>query len=114
MGIFETATEGTESRRAGAAGLPDEGQLPARVRARADCGRLSGRRLVSLRDGRFVRRANPYPREVIRAPGEELWIRSFVRFEQDGKKFLAAASSVSNSPSGGLAVTNLFDIVFSP
>src|ERR1035437_2966660 len=67
VGIFEAALEGVESRRPGAAGLPDEGELPSRVRARADCGRLSRRRLVSLvragsagahHSGTFDRRKN--------------------------------------------------------
>jgi hypothetical protein len=54
VGIFETEVEGIRFGRRGAAGLSDEGELPARVRARADCGRLSRRRLVSLvRAGSF-------------------------------------------------------------
>ena len=48
VGIFEAALEGTESGRAGPVGLSHEGQLPARVRWRADCRRLSRRHLVSL------------------------------------------------------------------
>jgi len=46
-GIFETTAGGIKSRRRGAAGLSDEGELPARLRARAGCRRLSRRRLVS-------------------------------------------------------------------
>src|SRR5271155_3034235 len=54
VGIFETAAEGIKFGWRGAAGLPDEGELPARVRARADSRRLSRRRVVSrLHAGSF-------------------------------------------------------------
>ena len=54
VGIFEAAVEGIRFSWRGAAGLSDEGELPARVRARADCRRLSRRRVVSLvRAGSF-------------------------------------------------------------
>ena len=48
VGIFEAAAQGIGSRRPGTAGLSHQGQLPARVYARAGRGRLSRRRLVSL------------------------------------------------------------------
>src|SRR5476651_2347838 len=54
VGIFEAAVEGIKPRWRGAAGLPDEGELPACVRARAGGGGLSRRRVVSLvRAGSF-------------------------------------------------------------
>src|SRR5471030_2145022 len=54
VGIFEAAVEGIKSRRRGAAGFSDEGELPARVRARAGGGGLSRRRVVSrLHAGSF-------------------------------------------------------------
>jgi hypothetical protein len=48
VGVFETAIEGIESGRAESAGLSDQGQLPARLPERADCGGLSRRCLVSF------------------------------------------------------------------
>src|SRR5258708_7821427 len=48
MGIFETASEGTQIGRPAAAGLSKQGQLPARVRPWTHCRGLSGSSLVSL------------------------------------------------------------------
>jgi hypothetical protein len=54
VGIFEAAVEGIKFGWRGAAGLSHEGELPARVRARAGGGGLSRRRLVSrLHAGSF-------------------------------------------------------------
>ena len=48
MGISEEAAKGIEVDRARTPGLSNQGQLPASVRSRADCGRLPGGRLVSF------------------------------------------------------------------
>ena len=46
LGVFEAAVEGIGIDRPGATGLSHQGQLPARLRVRPDCGHLPRRRLV--------------------------------------------------------------------
>jgi predicted Zn-dependent protease len=44
--------------------------------------------IVTVENGRFVRTANPHPREVIRAPGEEVWVTVYSRFMQAGQEYM--------------------------
>lgn len=42
--------------------------------------------------GKFVRHDNPRPREVINAPGEEVWVTVWARHGKDGAEYLGEAS----------------------
>lgn len=42
--------------------------------------------------GRFVRQPNPHPREVIHAPGEELWLSVWSRHSRDGNDHMGEAT----------------------
>ena len=52
--------------------------------------RLPG--IYTAADGKFVRHDNPWPREVINAPGEEVWVTVWARHSKDGAEYLGEAS----------------------
>ena len=51
--------------------------------------RLPG--IYTVENDRFVRHANPYPREVINAPGEEVWVTVYCRSNKDGVEQMGEA-----------------------
>jgi predicted Zn-dependent protease len=51
--------------------------------------RLPG--IYTTRDGQFVRHPNPFPREVINAPGEETWVTVYGRHEENGTEYMGEA-----------------------
>lgn len=52
--------------------------------------RLPG--IYTAEDGKFIRHPNPWPREVINAPGEEVWITVWARHTKDGAEYMGEAS----------------------
>jgi predicted Zn-dependent protease len=51
--------------------------------------RLPG--IYTTRNGQFVRHANPFPREVINAPGEEVWVTVYGRHAENGTEYMGEA-----------------------
>ncbi|MBM3331323.1 hypothetical protein FJY68_05645 [candidate division WOR-3 bacterium] len=51
--------------------------------------RLPG--IYTTREGKFVRQPNPHPREVITAPGEEVWVTVYGRHQADGNEYMGEA-----------------------
>jgi predicted Zn-dependent protease len=51
--------------------------------------RLPG--IYATREGKLVRQQNPHPREVINAPGEEVWVTVYCRHTADGKDYIGEA-----------------------
>lgn len=51
--------------------------------------RLPG--IYTTENGRFIRHANPHPREVINAPGEEVWVTVYCRHTHDGVEQMGEA-----------------------
>ena len=51
--------------------------------------RLPG--IYTVKDGKFVRHPNPDPREVINAPGEEVWVTVYGRHTADGIEYMGEA-----------------------
>ena len=51
--------------------------------------RLPG--IYTVENGRFIRHANPHPREVINAPGEEVWVTVYCRHTKDGVEQMGEA-----------------------
>lgn len=53
--------------------------------------RLPG--IYTVQDGRFVKHPHPHPREVIYAPGEELWLTVYSRHTSAGNEYMGEAKS---------------------
>jgi predicted Zn-dependent protease len=51
--------------------------------------RLPG--IYTVSEGRFVRHPNPFPREVINAPSEEVWVTVYGRHQTDGVEYMGEA-----------------------
>ncbi len=51
--------------------------------------RLPG--VYTVENGRFIRHDNPHPREVINAPGEEVWVTVYCRRTKDGVEQMGEA-----------------------
>ena len=48
--------------------------------------------LYTVEDGKFVRSPNPYPREVISVPGEEVRITVYAKFSAEGNEYIGDAT----------------------
>jgi predicted Zn-dependent protease len=51
--------------------------------------RLPG--IYTTRDGKSLRQPNPYPREVISSPSEEVWVTVYGRHKADGNEYMGEA-----------------------
>jgi predicted Zn-dependent protease len=51
--------------------------------------RLPG--IYTTKNGQFVRHPNPFPREVINAPGEEMWVTVYGRHTESGTEYMGEA-----------------------
>jgi len=51
--------------------------------------RLPG--IYATREGKFLRQPNPYPREVITSPSEEVWVTVYGRHKADGNDYMGEA-----------------------
>ena len=47
--------------------------------------------IYTVRNGQFVRQPNPFPREVIDAPGEEVWVTVYGRHAENGTEYMGEA-----------------------
>jgi hypothetical protein len=47
--------------------------------------------IYTTQNGQFVRHPNPFPREVITAPSEEVWVTAYCRHTADGNDYIGEA-----------------------
>jgi len=47
--------------------------------------------IYTTKNGQFVRHPNPFPREVINAPGEETWVTVYGRHTENGTEYMGEA-----------------------
>jgi predicted Zn-dependent protease len=47
--------------------------------------------IYTTQNGQFVRHPNPFPREVITAPSEEVWVTAYCRYTADGNDYIGEA-----------------------
>jgi len=71
--------------------------------------RLPG--IYTTENGRFIRHANPHPREVINAPGEEVWITVCCRHTHDGVEQMGEARGQFVSDAGAAVKETLDGLV---